>query len=104
MKVWKDKQGNKLTRKEFMQRWKQGIQKVTPLQQINIQIRSTQLMLLGIFCGIVIALFNLSKLWWVLIILLGVMGVTSIQLLGQIQKRNALKNLEQMLKGGLKND
>ncbi len=98
MKVWKDKQGNKLTRKEFMGRWKEGIQKVTPLQQTRITVTSTKIILLGIFCGIAIAIYNIQKLWWVLIILLGVTGVTSVQLLGAIQKRNVFEKIDKMQK------
>ena len=104
MKVFRDKQGNKLTRKEFMERWKGGIQNVTPLQQARINLTSTKIILLGVFCGIVIAIYNIQKLWWVLIILLGVAGVTSVQLLGAIQKRNVFEKIDKMQKEVLEND
>ncbi|KKN16035.1 hypothetical protein LCGC14_0979970 [marine sediment metagenome] len=100
MKFLKDKQGNKLTYSEYMQRWKSGIQSVTPLQQIKIQIRSTIIMLVGILAGIIVTLFNIKTLWWVLIILVGVFGVTSVQLLGSLQKKKALEDIEIVMKGG----
>ena len=95
---WKDKQGNKLTRKEFFERWKKGIQMVTPLQQIRIQIRSTKISLIGVVAGIGVSIYNFKNLWWVLLILLGVLGVTSMQLLGMVQKRNILENIEKLNK------
>ena len=93
---WKDKQGNKLTRKEFMSRWKVGIQMVTPLQQVRIQVRSTKISLIGIIAGIGVSIYKFENLWWVLLILLGVLGVTSMQLVGMIQKRNILENIEKL--------
>ncbi|KKM66098.1 hypothetical protein LCGC14_1484670 [marine sediment metagenome] len=95
---WKDKEGNKLTRQEFFERWKKGIQMVTPLQQIRIQIRSTKISLIGVVGGIGISIYKFEQLWWVLLILLGVLGVTSMQLLGMVQKRNILENIEKLNK------
>ena len=103
MSFWKDKDGNKLTRKEFMDRWKSGIQSVTPLQQIKIQVRSTIIMLVGILTGIIVTLFNIKTLWWVLIILVGVFGVTLMQFLGLLQKKKALEDIELVMKGSGEN-
>ena len=96
---WKDKEGNKLTYKEFIERWKQGINKITPLQQIKVQVRSTKLSLIGVVCGIGISIYAYEKLWWVMIILFGVLGVTSMQLVGMMQKRNILENIEKIKRG-----
>ncbi len=102
MTFFKDKKGNELTRKEFMQRWKSGIQSVTPLQQIKIQVRSTMIMLVGILAGIIVTLFNIKTLWWVLIILVGVFGVTSVQFLGLLQKKKVLEDIELIMKKEVK--
>jgi len=88
---WKDKEGNKLTAKEFFKRWKSGIECVTPLIQTNIQVHSTWIMVLGICLGIVISLFGFSKLWWVFIILVGALGNTLMQLVSLKQKQKILK-------------
>ena len=104
MTFWKDKKGNKLTRKEFFERWSQGIQKVTPLQQIRIQVRSTKISLIGVVGGIGISIYKFEQLWWVLLILLGVLGVTSMQLLGMVQKRNIFENIEKLNKEVNNND
>ncbi len=96
MHFWKDKEGNKLTYKQFIKKWSEGIQKVTPLQQTRIQVRSTKISLIGIVSGIGVSIWKFENLWWVLLILLGVLGVTSMQLLGMIQKRNILENIEKL--------
>lgn len=100
MKVWKDKQGNKLNGKEFIQRWKSGLQKVTPLQQTKVQVRSTWIMVIGLIAGIIISIFTIRNLWWLLIILIGGLGNTLMQLLGLWQKKKLLENFENSLKGG----
>lgn len=104
MSFWKDKKGNELTRKEFMDRWKSGIQSVTPLQQVKINIRSTMIMLVGILAGIIITSINIKTLWWVLIILVGVFGVTSMQFLGLLQKKKALEFIDIQIREVNKND
>ena len=83
-----------------MSRWKQGIKSVTPLQQLRIQIRSTVIMLIGILSGIIMTVINVKNLWWVTIILVGVFGFTSMQLVGLVQKKNVLENIEIQLEGG----
>lgn len=95
---FKDKDGNKLTYKEYMARWKEGIQQVTPLQQTKAQHKSTIIMLIGILAGIIICVANIKELWWVLLILVGAFGVTGMQLLGLYQKKKALENLDIMMK------
>jgi len=87
MKIWTDREGNKLTFKEFMQRWKEGIEGITPVQQTVTQIYSTVITLIGIIAGIVITIINIETTWWLLIILVGAFGNTSVQLLGLYQKK-----------------
>lgn len=100
MKIWKDKNGIKLTPKQFLERWKKGMQGVTPLQQTLLQVRSTWIMVIGILAGIFISIIGFKTLWWLLIILIGALGNTSVQLLGLVQKKNLLKQLEYNLQGG----
>ena len=95
MKVWTDRQGKQVTAKEFMQRWKQGIQKVTPLQQTKAQLWSYSLIFIGIIIGLFVT-FN-SNTYWLFIILLGSFGISFIQFLGIFQKYLMLKNIERRL-------
>lgn len=96
----KDKFGNELTWKEYIARWKKGIEGLTPLQQLRTQIKSTWIMLIGIVAGIIICLFNIKSFWWLLLILVGAFGNTSVQQIGLIQKFKIFKSLE----GGIENE
>jgi hypothetical protein len=90
----KDKFGNKLTWKQFMHRWKEGIEGVTALQQVKGQIYSTWIIVLGLLFGIIICIIGIRNLWWLLIILVGGLGNTLFQLLGLWQKKNILSGFE----------
>ena len=91
---WKDKKGNKLTYRQFMDKWKDGMRGVTPYQQTRMQLNSTYIMLIGILCGFVITLFNLKNLWWLSIILGAAFFNTGVSALGLWQKKIALKNIQ----------
>lgn len=49
----KDKEGNKITTKEFMQRWKEGIQNITPIQKLQNDSRSTFVTLVGFIISLI---------------------------------------------------
>ena len=93
-KFWKDKKGNKLTYRQFMSRWKEGMMGITPYQQTKMQLNSTYIILIGILCGFVVTFFNLKNLWWLTIILGAAFFNTSISALGLWQKKIALQNIE----------
>lgn len=92
MKIWKDKQGNKLTPKEFMQRWKEGIAKITPLQQTQNQVNGYFIVLIGELCGVYYGILTAS--WWLTTILIGGYMISKAQLIGVYQKKLILKKLE----------
>jgi len=94
MSFWKDKFGNELTFKEFMARWKSGIESVNPLQQTKMQIYSTWIIIIGLLCGIIMCIIGIKNLWWLMIILIGGLFNSSIQLLSLIQKKNLLQRFE----------
>lgn len=103
MNIWTDREGNKLTPREFFSRWKQGIISISQYEQVKAQIRSTWLVVVGIICGLVISIINAQTLWWLCIVLLGALGNTMVQLISLIQRRNALKQFEHLLQGGTTN-
>ena len=92
MKIWTDKEGKKLTPGEFASRWKEGINKVTPLQQIKVSMFGYLIIVAGILVGIVSAI--IYKSWWLLIILIGSFVVTGVQFLGMYQRYNLLSKIE----------
>lgn len=104
-KKWlKDKEGNKLSFKEYMSKWKSGIEGITPLQRTKAQLSGTRIMLLGLFLGLIMSLIGYKTLWWVAIILVGGIINTSIQYIAQKQQLEIYKNIENQLKGGEESD
>ena len=109
----KDKEGNKLTTKEFFSRWKKGIEGITPIQKLKTQVTGTRITLVGLILGLGVSIYGWKKLWWVAIVLTGAILNTGVQYLGQKQQLKLLKNLEKVeevemidifgdLKGGIK--
>lgn len=90
MAFWTDKQGNKLTAKEFMQRWKQGIESVTPLQSTRSQLMFSYMIIVGLICGIVTSFLALETLWWLVITLCGALGIQILSVIGVYQKYQLL--------------
>ena len=101
--MWKDKEGNKLKFKEFMNRWKNGIEGITPLQKIKSQVTGTRIMLIGLFLGLIVSIFGIKKLWWIMIILIGAIINTGVQYLGLIQQKRLLDNLEEQFEKNQEN-
>ena len=103
MAFWKDKEGKEVSLKEFITRWKEGISKVTPLQQTGSTIFFTYMMLVGILCGMIVAVLAWDKFWWGFIILLAAFGNTTVSLIGLNQKYAQLKQIYNQInevKGG----
>lgn len=104
MKIWKDREGNWLTPKEFFSRWSQGIKEVamksTPQQQLKGQIRFTWIIVIGLLAGFVISLIQWRELWWLAIILFGALGNTGIQLIAFKQKQKMLSGFTEMFSFG----
>ena len=87
----KDKLGNQLTWKEYMDRWKEGMKAINPYQIVVQQLIGMKIIILGLSCGIIVSLFNIKQFWWLLIILLGGMYVNITQYLATWQKKKALE-------------
>jgi len=87
----KDKQGNELTAKEFLGRWKQGIQQITPYQQSVINLIGVILVFIGVIVG-VYATFK-SRTWWLFIILVGSFLLTLVSLLSSYQRYSIFKKI-----------
>ena len=97
-KFWTAKDGTKLSYRQFMDKWKEGMKGVTQYQQVAMQLRSTYIMLIGLACGFVITLFNFKNLWWLSLILGAGFFNTGISALGLWQRKIALGEIEKMLK------
>ena len=87
----KDRQGNEITMKEFMERWKQGMKDINPYQQSKINLIGVLLMLVGVIFGLYYTF--VSKTWWMFLILLGSLFLISTNLLGLLQRYWSLKKV-----------
>jgi len=88
----RDKDGNYLTTKEFFKKWGEGIQKITPLQQVKIQRNSTWLVILGVVIGLYSTF--VTKVWWLFIILVGSFFLTIVNYIGIAQRLKILKDID----------
>ena len=100
MKVWKDKQGNKLTPKEFGSRFKEGISLITPIQKIKNESRATFIMLVGYVVGLV-SLIIYRKLfvvqwftWGLIIIFVGATWSYLFKWIALIQQVKLFKKMD----------
>lgn len=93
----KTKTGEVITWKEFFKRWKAGIEGITPAQSLRASIQGTYITILGIILGIIASIINYKNAWWIIIILIGALIITVIQLIGMKQK---LKIFQMMENGG----
>jgi len=96
------KKKEKITPREFMARWKQGIKDITPSQMNLITIQGNILVLIGVVIGLIVTYS--TKTWWLFIILLGSLFITSMGLLGSIQKQIVLNEFKKAMKGGNNKD
>jgi hypothetical protein len=98
MKVWKDKEGKEVDSKEFMERWKKGINEVTPIQNLGISIYFQTIMTLGFLLGFGVAIWNFKTMWWLAMILFGGFGMNFMQLKGLRKQLKTLKSIENELR------
>jgi hypothetical protein len=82
--------------KEFLRRWKEGTQSVSPLEQTKAQIVFTRITLLGMTLGFGVSIWQGKNLWWLALILGGAIGNTYISYLGLKQKIKLLEQFNQL--------
>jgi len=80
-----------MNKKEFIEKWKIGIQKITPFQMVKINIMGAIIILFGVLAGLCSTFY--LKVWWLFTILIGSLFLTSVNLISLIQKYIVLKEL-----------
>ena len=96
MKLYNRKKKEWVEFKVFIKEFKQGLEKVTPYQQcITIQFAHI-ITAIGIIWGIIFSI-RLGY-WWMGVILIGGMIVLSVQYLGNWQKKQILKRMNELIK------
>lgn len=83
MKI-RDREGKEVTGKEFMERWKKGMQEITPLQQTQAQMIGYIPIIIGTIWGIIAS--YLSHQYWLVTVLIGSIILVMVGLLGTYQK------------------
>lgn len=89
---FKKSTGEYKTWKEFFKEWKQGIEKVTPLQQSIMSLWGITISTIGIIWGIIFSFTIGYK--WMAVILVGGLIVAGVQFLGMYQRKVLLKRME----------
>ena len=92
---WKDRQGKRLSLKQFIKRYKEGVVNITPLQQTKTTLWSFIPLFAGIIWGIIV--MAMGSTWWMVLILGGSLPITSIQFIGNLQKYKAQKKCKEAM-------
>jgi len=97
---WIDKKGRKLTFRQFLRRWRSGVEGITPLQQSKTSLMGIWITMTGIISGIVVnALVRMENIWWwVEIILIGSLVLTTVQFISILQKYYIHKKVEETMR------
>lgn len=97
---WKAKDGTKLSFKEFLKRWKDGIEGITPVQQAKTQLMGLWITLTGIITGLIInVLIRIKPHWiWIEIVLAGSFIVTGTSMIGSYQTYKIKKRVENSMR------
>lgn len=93
LKIWTDREGRKLTAKEFIERFKEGVTQISPIQQARTSLVGQGIILGGVIFGLIVNL--VAHVWWLFVILLGSLIVVSTATLGAWQKFKVLKKMEE---------
>jgi len=89
------KTGEKITWKELWNRWKSGMEKITPLQQCLIIQFGQITTIIGTLWGLIFS--AMMKQYWLTTILVGALIVQGVGYLGNWQKKQILKRVESQL-------
>ena len=101
--MFKDKEGNQLTAKEFFKRWKSGILNLTPAQKVTNEFNATVIMLIGFIVALIALVIFREKMivtWFaygLILIFVGNTWTTIIKLIGFYQQKQFFKNMERQL-------
>ena len=80
-----------------MNRWKAGIEKVTPLERLQATQKGNWVMLVGYLCGLIVMFLNVMQWWWGIIILAGALCNQAVMMIGVSQQIKAFRKVEEMI-------
>ena len=101
MYFWKDKQGNKLTIKQFFSKWKQGIENITPKQRLVSEVRGTLIMLVGYIFSFFAVIFMINKIgllaYGLILIFFGMAFTTGLKWIALKQQLKVFDDIEKQM-------
>jgi hypothetical protein len=101
----KTKSGEEITWKEFLDRWKEGMQNLTPKQRTQNDIVSSWTILIGFIASIIALIFFNETFglvtYGLILIFIGNTYSNSIKLFGLYGQLKLFKNIEEQMKGGI---
>jgi len=93
---WKTRSGEKITLKQFWKKFWQGVDGITPLQQVKTTLMSFIPVFAGLIWGIVVTL--MMGTYWLSLILVGSLPITAIQFISNLQKYKRLKTINEQMR------
>ena len=100
VKIWKDKDGKKIDAKEFVKRYREGLNLITPLQRLENEVRANFITFIGYVLGIAALLIYFKKFVTplfsiaLLIIFIGAAWANGIKWIALRQQLKMLKNFD----------
>jgi hypothetical protein len=90
----------KLGRKEFMNKLKDGVERISPIQKTKAELRGMIITLLGIITGLIATpIIRVKGVWfWVEIILVGSFIISIVQLISKMQLYSVQKKQDEIIK------
>lgn len=97
---WKSRTGEKLTIRQFFKKWGKGIEGITPIQQTRSQLFGTWIVITGMLAGIMINFLTRVKYqwYWIEVILIGSLIITSYSMVGLYQRYRKLKTVDDTMR------
>lgn len=92
---WKSRDGDELSFKQFISRYKEGVVNITPLQQTKTTLWSFIPIFAGLIWGITVMI--MAGTIWMVLILGGSLPIISVQFIGNLQKYKALKRVKEAM-------
>ena len=90
------KSGEKITWKEFMSRWKKGIEGMTPVQKVTNELRGTFISLLGYIVSIIAVIWKREAIgllaYGLILIFLGSIISTGLKYIALRQQLKSMKD------------
>lgn len=93
------KELRRLGLKQFLKQWAKGVEGITPLQQTVTTLWSFLPILCGIVWGIVVSV--MGKTYWLSLVLLGSIPITTIQIISTWQKYKAQKLIQEVMNNAI---